>query len=39
VIGKGGLITFASVDPDYRKRLDPRTAIDVLRQHAKRSVA
>ena len=32
VIAKGGIIAHASVDPDYRNRLDPAVAIDVLRQ-------
>lgn len=39
VIGKGGLISFAFVDSDYRKRLDPDTAIDALRQLANRPAA
>jgi peroxiredoxin len=30
VVAKGGRIALASVDPDYRKRLDPRVALDAL---------
>lgn len=32
VVAKGGIIAHASVDPDYRNRLDPAVAIGVLRQ-------
>jgi peroxiredoxin len=32
VVAKGGVITHAAVDPDYRQRLDPAVAIEVLRQ-------
>ncbi len=32
VVAKGGVIAHADVDPDYRKRLDPAVAIDVLRR-------
>jgi peroxiredoxin len=39
VVGKGGVIAFASVDADYRKRLDPGVAIDALRQFVKKSAA
>jgi peroxiredoxin len=39
VVGKGGMIAFASVDPDYRKRLDPGVAVDALRQLARKSAA
>ena len=31
VVAKGGVIAHATVDPDYRKRLDPAEAIGVLR--------
>lgn len=31
VVAKGGIIAHASVDPDYRNRLDPAVAIGVLR--------
>lgn len=39
IVGKGGAIAFAWVDPDYRKRIDPATALDALRQLAKKSAA
>jgi hypothetical protein len=39
VIEKGDRIRLAFVDPDYRKRLDPGAAIDVLRQLANRPAA
>lgn len=32
IVAKGGVIAHASVDPDYRTRLDPAVAIDVLRR-------
>lgn len=31
VVGRGGHISFAHVEPDYRKRLDPQLILDVLR--------
>ena len=34
VVAKGGRITFAFVDPDYRKRLEPAIALDALRRLA-----
>jgi len=39
VVAKGGVIAHASVDPDYRTRLDPTVAIGVLRQLAANSAA
>jgi peroxiredoxin len=39
VVGKDGLIAYAFVDPDYRKRMDPSVAIDVLRELASKSAA
>ena len=39
VVGKGGLIAYAFVDPDYRKRMDPSVAIDALRELASKSAA
>jgi peroxiredoxin len=39
VVAKGGVIAHASVDPDYRRRLDPAVAIDVLRQLASKPAA
>ncbi|MGB8397980.1 peroxiredoxin-like family protein [Bradyrhizobium sp.] len=39
VVENGGVIAFAYVDPDYRKRLDPGVAIDVLRKLASKSAA
>jgi peroxiredoxin len=30
VVGAGGLIAFAFVDPDYRKRLDPAITLEIL---------
>jgi peroxiredoxin len=39
VVERGGVIAFAHVDPDYRKRLDPGVAIDVLRKLATKSAA
>ena len=39
VLAKGGVIAHASVDPDYRKRLDPAVAIGVLRQLAAKPAA
>lgn len=37
VVAKGGIIAHAFVDPDYRSRLDPTVAIDVLRRLAAKS--
>lgn len=39
VVAKGGRIVLADVDPDYRKRLDPTTALAALRDLAGRSAA
>lgn len=39
VVAKGGVIAHADVDPDYRNRLDPAAAIDVLRQLTSKSAA
>lgn len=39
VIAKGGVIALADVDPDYRRRLDPATAIAALEALQKQSVA
>ena len=39
VVAKGGIIAYASVDPDYRNRLDPTVAINVLRDLASKNVA
>jgi peroxiredoxin len=34
VVGRGGRIALAHVEPDYRKRLEPQAILDVLRQLA-----
>jgi peroxiredoxin len=39
VVEKGGVIAFAFVDPDYRKRLEPDAAVDVLRALAAKTAA
>ena len=39
VVEKGGAIAFAFVDPDYRKRLDPDAAVNVLRSLAAKTAA
>jgi peroxiredoxin len=39
VVARGGIIAHASVDPDYRTRLDPAVAIDALRRIALTSEA
>ncbi len=39
VVAKGGVIAHATVDPDYRNRLDPAVAIGVLRQLMTKSAA
>jgi peroxiredoxin len=39
VVEKGGVIAFAFVDPDYRKRLEPDAAVDVLRSLASKTAA
>lgn len=39
VVEKGGVIAFAFVDPDYRKRLEPDAAVDVLRSLAAKTAA
>ena len=39
VVERGGVIAFAFVDPDYRKRLEPATAVDLLRSLAAKTAA
>jgi peroxiredoxin len=39
VVGRGGRIALAHVDPDYRKRLDPAAAMDALRDLARSDAA
>ena len=39
VVEKGGVIAFAFVDPDYRRRLEPDAAIEVLRSLAAKTAA
>jgi peroxiredoxin len=39
VVEKGGVIAFAFVDPDYRRRLEPDAAVDVLRSLAAKTAA
>lgn len=39
VVAKGGRIAFANIDPDYRKRLDPRVVLNALVSNAPKTKA